>query len=133
MKFKIVEMVASAYLFNVFIVLLHALDGYVFASFNTFVGEDSGHFNDGNENTGVGKASLYSNLTGVNKISAGTYYSLALLNNGKVTGWGYNSDGQATGGNNLTGVTAISAGRLHSLALLKSPSMSAYQVFVSWS
>lgn len=42
MKFEIVEIVASAYLFNVFIVLLHALDGYVFASFNTLCLEHLG-------------------------------------------------------------------------------------------
>jgi len=42
MKFEIVEKVASAYLFNVFIVLLHALDGYIFASFNTLCLEHLG-------------------------------------------------------------------------------------------
>ena len=41
MKFEILEM-AAAYLFNIFIVLLHALDGYVFASLNTLCLEHLG-------------------------------------------------------------------------------------------
>lgn len=83
-------------------------------------------FNDDNQALGG------NSLTGVIEISAGESHSLALLANGKVTGWGSNSNGVALSGNNLTGVIDISAGKDHSLALFGGPSMSAYQVFVSW-
>ncbi|NBP02997.1 MAG: hypothetical protein EBU90_23370, partial [Proteobacteria bacterium] len=54
------------------------------------------------------------------EISAGYFHSLALLKDGRVTGWGDNTYGQTNIpvgiGNNATG---ISAGLYHSLALLK--------------
>lgn len=42
MKFEILVEMAPAYLINVFIVLLHALDGNVLASFNTLCLEHLG-------------------------------------------------------------------------------------------
>ena len=76
-------------------------------------------FNDNNFLfTGIWSNSKVSSLTGVNNISAGAYHSLALLNNGKVTGWGNNEYNQAFGGNNLTGCQSISAGGHHSLSIL---------------
>ena len=64
-------------------------------------------------------------------IAAGTYYSLALLENGKVCGWGYNIDGElgdSTKQNRnipqlieaLPGkVVSIAAGEQHSIALIE--------------
>lgn len=43
-------------------------------------------------------------LTGVTKISAGKNHSLALFNNGTITGWGHNNYGQSVG---ITGVSGI--------------------------
>ena len=60
-------------------------------------------------------------LTGVIDISAGYNHNLALLDNGKVTGWGLNSDRQIfniSSGTLLTGVYGISAGSNHSLFAL---------------
>jgi alpha-tubulin suppressor-like RCC1 family protein len=61
-------------------------------------------------------------LTGVIDISAGYNHNLALLDNGKVTGWGLNSDRQIfniSSTSLLTGVYGISAGLNHSLFALK--------------
>jgi len=61
-------------------------------------------------------------LTGVIDISAGYNYNLALLDNGRVTGWGLNSDKQTfniSSSTLLTGVYGISAGLNHSLFALK--------------
>jgi alpha-tubulin suppressor-like RCC1 family protein len=61
-------------------------------------------------------------LTGVIDISAGYNHNLALLANGKVTGWGLNSDKQIfniSSNTLLTGVYGISAGLNHSLFALK--------------
>jgi len=84
-------------------------------------------------------------LSGVTAISAGSYYSLALLGTGEVRAWGYNREGELGDGTStgpqtcngsypcsttpvevngpndigtLSGVTAISAGWEHNLALL---------------
>jgi len=59
-----------------------------------------------------------SNITGVNNISAGAYHSLALLDDGTITGWGDNQYGQSLNGNFLTGGRSISAGGHHSLCIL---------------
>lgn len=75
-----------------------------------------------------------SELSGVVAIAAGGYHSLALLGNGEVRSWGYNSDGQlgndahGAGTNSsvpvavqgLSDVRAISGGAYHSLAVLES-------------
>ena len=61
-------------------------------------------------------------LTGVIDISAGYNHNLALLDNGRVTGWGLNSDKQTfniSSGTLLTGIYGISAGLNHSLFALK--------------
>jgi hypothetical protein len=57
------------------------------------------------------------NVTG---IYAGSGFSLALLKNGRLTGWGYNEDGQiniplSTSGN----ISGVDAGPFHTLALFK--------------
>jgi hypothetical protein len=54
-------------------------------------------------------------ITGVKSISAGLNYSLALLNNGIVTGWGNNDYNQIK---YLYNINKISAGYYHALALL---------------
>jgi alpha-tubulin suppressor-like RCC1 family protein len=60
-----------------------------------------------------------SSLTGVKSISAGYRHSLAIFSgNNKVTGWGQNLYGQASGGNNLTGALKISAGNMHSIVVI---------------
>jgi len=76
------------------------------------VNNNSNYLFTGNwSNTAVGR------LTNVNNISVGAYHSLALLNNGTITGWGDNTDNQATGGRFLYNITGISAGGYHSLAI----------------
>jgi alpha-tubulin suppressor-like RCC1 family protein len=72
---------------------------------------------------------LITNLTGVVKISAGTYHCLALRNDGTVYAWGNNSQAQlgqgSTGAalpaptriNSLTGIVDIVAGGTFSLAV----------------
>jgi hypothetical protein len=57
-----------------------------------------------------------SGLSGVTAISAGAFYSLALLNNGTVMEWALNGTPTAVSG--LSGVTAISANADGRLALL---------------
>jgi alpha-tubulin suppressor-like RCC1 family protein len=70
-----------------------------------------------------------SGLSGATAISAGNDFSLALLRNGTIMGWGFNAAGQLGDGNDgssdvpvpvsgLSGATAISAGNEFSLALL---------------
>jgi alpha-tubulin suppressor-like RCC1 family protein len=78
-----------------------------------------------------------SGLAGVDAIAAGGDFSLALLNNGTVMGWGENAHGQLGDGTTtnrdvpvavkgLAGVVAIAAGREHSLALLSSGTVMAW-------
>jgi alpha-tubulin suppressor-like RCC1 family protein len=72
---------------------------------------------------------LVTGLGNVTAVSAGTGYSLALLESGEVIAWGANEHGQLGDGGTegsdlpvavteLSGVTAVSAGAEHSLALL---------------
>lgn len=58
--------------------------------------------------------SLLANVTG---ISAGAYHSLALFQNGTLTGWGDNRFNQSSNGNNLNNIIDISAGGYHSLSI----------------
>jgi alpha-tubulin suppressor-like RCC1 family protein len=79
-------------------------------------------------------------LTGVKAIAAGSYHSLALLEDGTVCAWGWNEQGQLGDGSttlkrltpvkvksptdpnkDLTGVKAIAAGFRHSLACCDQP------------
>jgi len=56
----------------------------------------------------------------IQSVSAGEGHSLALLKDGRVTGWGNNNYGQTTIPVDIgTGAASISAGFSHSLALLK--------------
>lgn len=57
-------------------------------------------------------------LTGVSGMSIGTNHVLVFFNDGKITGWGDNTNSKALGGNSLTGVIGVAAGVNHSLALL---------------
>jgi hypothetical protein len=50
-------------------------------------------------------------------LAAGAYYSLALMTNGAVLGWGDNSCGQTTIPAGLTNLLAVAAGAAHTLAL----------------
>jgi alpha-tubulin suppressor-like RCC1 family protein len=72
--------------------------------------------------------SFGSPLTNITAVAGGTFYSLALADNGTVWAWGYNAYGQLGDGTTtdsaipieitaLNDVTAISAGSYHSLAL----------------
>jgi alpha-tubulin suppressor-like RCC1 family protein len=76
-----------------------------------------------------GQATNGNNLTGVSGISAGLNHSVALLNNGKVTGWGDNTNLQTSGTTGfydwnstpvgqITGAIKITAGLYHNIALL---------------
>ena len=80
------------------------------------------------------KPVVVSNLSGVKAIAAGGFHSLALLTNGRVRSWGYNSDGQlgndahGSGTNSSTpvavkgllNVKSISGGAYNSMAVLQS-------------
>jgi alpha-tubulin suppressor-like RCC1 family protein len=114
--------------FYLFLLNNHKVTGVGRNTNGRLFGSNSNNFDDfftGNYNT-----SPVGILTGVSGISIGRNFALALLNNGKITGWGENMSGQVAGttGNisnwqltpvgALTGVNAISAGRVHSLALL---------------
>lgn len=76
-------------------------------------------YNDNNNLfTGNWTNTPVSNLSGIIDISAGAYHSLALKDDGTITGWGDDIYGQASSGNNLNNITKISAGGYHSLAII---------------
>jgi alpha-tubulin suppressor-like RCC1 family protein len=60
----------------------------------------------------------HNNLNNIIDISAGLDHNLALLSNGRVTGWGDNTHNQSLGGSGLVNVQSISAGGSHSLAII---------------
>lgn len=85
---------------------------------------------------GVDTPTLIPGLAGVTAVSAGSYFSLALLADGTVRSWGNNSKAQLGLGSNvpvgystaqpvpgLAGVLAVSAGGEHALALLSDGSV----------
>ena len=66
-----------------------------------------------------GQCDIWSGITNAVAVSGGYEFSLALLNNGTVTGWGYN--GASSGDlvpTDLAGVAMISSGWIHNVALL---------------
>jgi alpha-tubulin suppressor-like RCC1 family protein len=78
-----------------------------------------------------------SGLSGVTAVAGGSEYSLALLENGTVTAWGYNLHGQLGDGTKTSSavpvavkelgeVAGIAAGGQHSLALLKNGTVVAW-------
>jgi hypothetical protein len=74
-----------------------------------------------------GQSSVPPGLTGITVVAAeGGHRSLALRNDGTVTGWGDDSFGEISGGSGLTGLVAISAGALHSLALKNDGTVAAW-------
>jgi alpha-tubulin suppressor-like RCC1 family protein len=91
---------------------------------------ESGQLGTGNTNSSNVPVAVKGGLSGVSAVSAGGEFSLALLTDGTVRGWGSNRSGQlanssvegvselpvATG--SLSGVTAVAAGAEHALALL---------------
>jgi len=116
-KLSGIKKISTNYLHNLVILSNDTISGWGGNEEGQVAGETG--FNDNNFLfTGIWSNSKVSSLTGVNNISAGAYHSLALLNNGKVTGWGNNEYNQAFGGNNLTGCQSISAGGHHSLSIL---------------
>jgi len=88
-----------------------------------------GQIGDGTDGSGTNKVTPVDVFSGAKAISAGGYHSLALKNDGTVSAWGHNGNGQLGDGtysntntpadtaSSLTGVTAISAGDNHSVAL----------------
>jgi hypothetical protein len=84
-----------------------------------------------------GQATNGNNLTGVSGISVGLNHSIALLNNGKITGWGDNTNLQTSGTTGfydwdstpvgqITGATKIAAGLYHNFALLNNKSITGW-------
>jgi alpha-tubulin suppressor-like RCC1 family protein len=76
-------------------------------------------------------------LTGVKSVTAGYHFSLTLMSDGTVRGWGGNSYGQLGDGQRvdsftptpvvgLSGVTAVSAGGAHAIALLSDGSVATW-------
>jgi alpha-tubulin suppressor-like RCC1 family protein len=70
-------------------------------------------------------------------VAAGLYFSTALLSNGTVEAWGFNSSGQLGDGttteshvpvtvSGLTGVKGLSAGWMHVVALMSTGSVVAW-------
>src|SRR6185369_15774540 len=62
----------------------------------------------------------------IKAIAAGYNYTLALRDNGTVTGWGYNGNGQLTVPTGLSDVTAIAVGSNHSVALKNDGTVTAW-------
>jgi hypothetical protein len=89
--------------------------GSFFSSFNTNVKNKFNFYADLNAPSYV---ELNKYLTGVSGASISSGHALVFFNNGTMTGWGSNTDGQALNGNSLTGVIGVAAGGVHSLALL---------------
>ena len=82
-------------------------------------------------------------LSEVTAIATGWIHNLALLEDGTVRAWGYNSNGQLGDGTNvdrdtpvpvsgLSGVTALGAGSYHSLALLEDGTVRAWGWNLMW-
>lgn len=83
-------------------------------------------------------------LSGVTAIASGWLHNLALLDDGAVMAWGYNSNGQLGDGTNvdrdhpvavsgLSGVTAVAAGAYHSMALLNDGTVKSWGWNILWS
>lgn len=83
-------------------------------------------------------------LSGVTAIASGWLHNLALLQDGTVMAWGYNSNGQLGDGTNvdrdhpvavsgLSGVTALAAGSYHSMALLGDGTVESWGWNILWS
>ena len=74
-----------------------------------------------------GQCDFWSGITNAVQVTGGIEFSLALLNNGTVMGWGYNgateSDLVPT---NLVGVTMIASGWQHNVALLTNGTVTAW-------
>lgn len=59
-------------------------------------------------------------------IAAGTYHNLALKNDGTVTAWAYNANGQTNVPVGLSNVMSVAAGGYHSLALKRDGTVTAW-------
>jgi len=86
--------------------------------YNTFIVYDSGSYqnklmgfgaNDFNQSTGGNY------LTGVKKVSSSSLHTVALLDNGEVTGWGNDQCGNIDDITNITGVNDVYAGKQYTL------------------
>jgi serine/threonine protein kinase/alpha-tubulin suppressor-like RCC1 family protein len=64
-----------------------------------------------------GQAAPPENLSSVTAIAAGGFFSLAVLQDGRVVGWGDNRFGQITPPEGLGTVRKVAAGRWHAMAL----------------
>ena len=73
-----------------------------------------------------GQSMVPTNLASVTAIAAGGYHNLALLPNGSVKAWGYNSYGETNVPTTLTNAMAVAAGLYHSLALRSNGTMTAW-------
>src|SRR5437773_619733 len=63
-----------------------------------------------------GMTNVPANVTNVTAIAAGPYHTLAINEDGTVSGWGDDTFGKATSPGGLVNVVAVAAGANHSLA-----------------
>jgi hypothetical protein len=74
-----------------------------------------------------GQCELWNGITNAVQVTGGIEYSLALLNNGTVVGWGYNgASSSALVPTNLVGVAMIASGWQHNVALRTNGSVTAW-------
>ena len=74
-----------------------------------------------------GQCDVWSGITNAMQVTGGREFSLALLNDGTVMGWGYNgASSSALVPTNLTGVVMIASGWMHNAALLTNGTVQAW-------
>lgn len=74
----------------------------------------------------VGQCNIPAGLSGVTKVAAGYYHSLALTQSGRVSAWGGNFYGESTVPAGLTDVVDIATGIYQSYALTRTGAISAW-------
>ena len=74
-----------------------------------------------------GQCDLWPGITNAVQVTGGIEFSIALLNNGTVTGWGYNGvPSSELVPTNLEGVAMIASGWQHNVALMTNGTVTAW-------